>query len=65
MALTLELSLAFLAALSAILAIAFGASLLQRWQAPVTDWLKHSTEQSLADFLVYMPAAILWRVWVC
>ena len=61
MALTLELSLAFLAALSVILAIAFGASLLQRWQAPVTDWLKHSTEQSLADFLVYMPAAILWR----
>lgn len=33
---------------------------VQRWQAPAQHWLKVSTEQSLADFLIYMPARVFW-----
>lgn len=33
---------------------------VHRWQEPAQNWLKVSTEQSLADFLVYMPARVFW-----
>ena len=33
---------------------------VKRWQAPAQNWLKVSTEQSLADFLIYMPARVFW-----
>lgn len=30
------------------------------WQPRLREWLKKSTEQSLADFLIYMPASQFW-----
>ena len=30
------------------------------WQPRLREWLKESTEQSLADFLIYMPASQFW-----
>lgn len=32
-----------------------------RWKNPAQKWLMDSTEQSLADFLIYLPAKIFWE----
>lgn len=36
-------------------------SLIYRWRQPAQQWLKDSTEQSLADFLIYLPAKLFWE----
>ncbi|OZB05656.1 MAG: hypothetical protein B7X54_04780 [Idiomarina sp. 34-48-12] len=34
---------------------------LYRWRQPAQKWLKDNTEQSLADFLIYLPAKLFWE----
>ncbi|RUO57984.1 type II secretion system F family protein [Pseudidiomarina marina] len=36
-------------------------TMISRWKNPAQKWLKDSTEQSLADFLIYLPAKIFWE----
>lgn len=35
--------------------------LVSRWKNPAQKWLIDNTEQSLADFLIYLPAKIFWE----
>lgn len=60
MALTTQVILSltmFLAIFTVMLAVVW---LVRRWQQPAQQWLSDSTEQSLADFLIYLPVKVFW-----